>query len=126
MEIKQLKLRLIQLVLEIDNQEVLLKVLEIAQNFEAKTDPWDELPQETENATEVDAQALMTRFKTLMGDCEDEETRDRILAEEFTSDERLSLVLFFRLEDIKKHPEQRIDEETFFRNLRNHKKNETI
>jgi len=125
MEITELKLRLIQLVLEIDNQGILLKVLEVLQNFEAKLDPY-ELPEEAENSTEVDAQALMTRFKTLMGDCEDEETRDRILDEEFTSDERLSLVLFFRLEDIKKHPEQRIDEETFFRNLRNHKKNETV
>ena len=52
MEIEQLKLRLIQLVLEIDNQEVLLKVLEILQNFEVKTDPWNELSEEVQNDIE--------------------------------------------------------------------------
>ena len=39
MEIEQLKLRLIQLVLEIDNQEVLLKVLEVLENFQAENTP---------------------------------------------------------------------------------------
>lgn len=36
MKIEQLKLRLIQLVLEIDNQEVLWKVLEILESFRAE------------------------------------------------------------------------------------------
>ncbi|GEM_PF-2643711 len=38
MEIAELKLRLIQLILEIDNQEVLLKVLEILEEFEQNQD----------------------------------------------------------------------------------------
>lgn len=39
MEIEQLKLRLTQLVLEIDSQEVLLKVLEIVETFRAENTP---------------------------------------------------------------------------------------
>ncbi len=61
MEIEQLKLRLIQLILEIENQEVLLKVLEILQNFEVKTDSL-EGEQEYENLL---AELLILRQKGL-------------------------------------------------------------
>ena len=50
MEIAELKLRLIQLILEIDNQEVLLKVLEVLEEFQKNNHP-DLSP---EQITEID------------------------------------------------------------------------
>jgi len=50
MEIAELKLRLIRLILEIDNQEVLLKVLEILEDFQKNNHP-DLSP---EQITEID------------------------------------------------------------------------
>lgn len=51
MEIAELKLRLIQLILEIDNQAVLLKVLEILEEFEQNQDTSD---LSEEQITEID------------------------------------------------------------------------
>ena len=52
MKIEQLKLELIQLILGLDNQEVLLKVLDVLQNPELQNNLWNELPEEVRHEVE--------------------------------------------------------------------------
>ena len=77
MEIAALKLRLIQLILEIDNQEVLLKVLEILDEFKQNQDTSD---LSEEQITEIDRRLeLLATGQTNLRKAEDviEEIRTR-------------------------------------------------
>lgn len=88
-----------------------------------------EIQEEKEIQSEKSGQDLLAEFYAKIGHFEDDETREHILCTEFTDDERLAILLLLRLEDAKKHPEQMIDGDTFFANLRKRNKqrqNETI
>ena len=95
MEIAELKLRLIQLILEIDNQEVLLKVLEILEEFEQN--------QDTSNLSEEQITEIDRRLQELENGEVELLDADEVMAK--LRNELLLQLLRQRSEEAKQNPE---------------------
>jgi len=131
MNLDQRKLRLIQFLSELEDEtffDYIESVIESSgERFgiqlpeiqsENSSEKTEESVDKSENNAEKSGKDLLAQFYAKIGDFEDDETREHILRTEFTDDERFTILLMLRLEDVKNHPEQMIDEETFWANRR--------
>jgi len=133
MNLDERKLRLIQFISELED-ETFFDYIEsvIESSGERFNIQFPEIQQEKTKKSENyrnDGDDLLTRFYAMTSSFDDEETIEKILETEFTEDEQFRILLLLRSEDIKKHPEQMIDEETFWANRkkrRQQKQHKTI
>jgi len=122
MEITELKLRLIQLVLETDNQEVLSKVLEMLETFQADLkSEQTPLSKDESYISEKDAQRLLADYSQKIADL-DENTPISTVLSQYTDDEKLTLVLMLRAKDAEENQDSLIEAHELFAKYRQKRK----
>jgi len=122
MNLEERKLRLIQFVSELEDEtffDYIESVIESSgERFGVQLPEIQEEKMDKTVDYRNDGDNLLARFYAVTSDFDDEETIEQILETEFTEDEQFRILLLLRSEDIKKHPEQMIDGDTFIANLR--------